>query len=240
MTNYLNIQPQNIRKVSKFPFDISSSLQFGNHIFPYADILSMHLVLAEGRLPIRLAAFQLQGALVKIYLQDAHKTLVGICNILPQRRLHEIKKDNLTVGQLQTTEILYSFLHSILQTFGGYYTPGRNALILDSECISCCRPTVCTSVEIQNLRQVFTGPLTLRFQNNITSVAVQKADTQEFTFSAYADPISLIQTVQAPVQTVNGVNLAGKHLILRPALYSNLRVDSSLQNQIKLIGVLDA
>lgn len=240
MTTYLNIQPENIRKVSKFPFDVQSGLQFGNHIFPYAEILSVGLTLAKGTLPITLQVFELQGEAVKIYLQDARKTTVGECIILPQVQIHPIKTGTLTIGQLQATPLLYSFLKGVLQSFGGLYIAQQNALILSSECISCCRRLDCTSLKVQNLNQTFTGTVVLRFQNNMTSTLVQNIGGQNFTFSVCPDPIKTLQSLRTSVQTVNDVDITNKHLIIRPALYSNLRIDSTGQNQLKLLGVLDA
>lgn len=239
MTTYLNIQPENVRRVSKFPFDVQSSLQFGNHIFPYAEILSLELTLVRGALPISMEVFELQGDTVKIHLQDARKTQVGECLILPETQVHPIKDGVLTVGQIQATPVLYSFLKGVLQPFGGVYTAGQNALILASACITCCRCSVCTALKVQNLNQTFTGDVTLRFQNNIISNFVQGATGQCFTFSICPDPLKTLQQLQTPIQTVNDVDLTNKHLIIRPALYSNLRVDSAGQNQIKLLGVLD-
>ena len=229
--NYQNIEIQNKREQSKYPFTGDSTLEIGKYIFPVNWIKSLSVQVSSAVFPLYINTLYVQGDFVVLKVLDKNAQIQ--CYLKIGATQSKIETENgIICGQLYIDTQLYSWLYNLIKsTVSGYIDLNSNALIFDGSVITCVHFKGYTGLSINN--KYIGSDVLLNFERNIQV----EIDGASVVLNVYGDYDYSFQKI-SKLQSVNNIDLKNKSLIIQHRALSNLRIATET-NKISLIGVTD-
>lgn len=231
MAFYQNIEIQNWRQQSKYPFDMSSTLMLDQHIFPVNWIRSLNLQIYKAIFPLHISKLVLVNNCVQLHVVDRQSQLQCII-YLEERTSKILDAYSCIAGQIKVAPQLFPWLRQLVSgTVYGTMQLLDTALIICSQAITCMAFEGYAGISVNN---TYMGQdATLNFQRNVT---LSKTSTG-LRIDAFGDYQATYQKT-IKLQRVNGIQLKGKQLLIKHRSLSDLRVVTS-GDKLTLTGVTD-
>lgn len=231
MAFYQNIEIQNWRQQSKYPFDMSSTLKLDQHIFPVNWIQSLNLQVYKAVFPLHISRIVSADNTVQLQVVDRQSELQCVIQ-LKEDENKILDAYSCIAGQMRTSPQLFPWLKQLVGgTVYGTMQLLDTALIIDSQAITCTAFKGYTGISVNN---TYVGQSAiLNFQRNVT-LSKQASGIRMDAFGNY--PATYQKQIK--LQKVNGVQLKGKQLLIKHRSLADLRVVTDSEN-ITLTGVTD-
>ena len=240
---------------SLYPFDNASSLLISNHIFPHDLIDDIFVMIRNESVPLcisRITAGPVKGpdwsdsrvfegkdlGVLTLFLADGTGTEIASLQLKRDVSVitAPIKTLNGTLcGGIKADKALYSWLYSLVKnTLYGELQVSPDALILHPNTLACVSYKGYEGLSLNG--QYLGSHIHLAVQHNLKA-QLDASDSGQIQFDAFGDYDETFEKTEK-LQTVNGVDLKGKSLIIKSNTLGDLRVVTE-DNKIALLGVTD-
>lgn len=249
-TVYTNVQIQDIRRQTNYPFAIESTCDFKGSTLYTGSILSLVIQVQRAIFPLRITKAIKQQTCIKLHITDISQQLIAVIELRKYKILHPVKNIyNQLIGNLVTTED-----STLYNTFGTYFqnskeiTIDKQSFIISPNCIKCVNFDTVRYIKCE--QHTIGGPVAIYFDNNcflqaqkqgITiNVAGDIDKTYIFTPKLKTIRIKQINEEQTIVKQyiLNANATSSRNIVIKHQMLSNLRVVTK-ESQILLLGVTD-
>lgn len=229
MTVFINSDPQQTRKFTRYPFDQSASLSLGKYTIDPSQIISLSITVRQAVFPLYIGKIQVVRNSVRLHILSFSTQSVGVAYLDATGQAAIKSQQGDIIGSILYNPVFYHFLQGIISTDFSYSVQIENSVMpLSPECITCLYTVGCRSIKINDIQT----------QKNTQIVFQRNAVLKSQTLNVYGDQQQpLVQKYS--LKKVNGVDLTDKILIIKPRTLSDLRVLTS-SNNIVFAGVRDA
>lgn len=240
--NILNADTQQVRTFSKYPFDQASTMQIYNYTVKSTWIPSIGICVQQAKFPLYISGFTHNSATTcKLHVSDNTATEIAYAVLYRQRSTDQTagiqSADKFVAslvdvyghvcGQLMYDVQFSGFILNVLTTEHlGQIALSANNLILSPQCITCTHTVGCKQV-VFNGKYKYKGSTTLIFQRNVTltdSGIISTPAINVYGDKDTTDVSDIAYQVPKYLKYVNGKDLSGSHVLIKPSALSDLRV----------------
>lgn len=238
MASYYNVQTNNRREQSKYPFDASASLLLGKYTFPSHMIKSLGVQVKQGRFPLYLGSISAIQDRVVFQIKDITANTLGSIQLLSSNTGRVIDTLGCACGGIAFQPDLYKWcLQLISTTRYKHMSLLSSQLPLASQVITCLYYTGYRGLSFSG--RYLGSDVTLNFQRNaIPAIDNSTKKLRVDVWGDYSLPATSVSDSTVYLTQVNGIDMTGGNLIIKHKTLSDVRAVTK-QNKLLITGVKD-
>ena len=217
---------------TKYPFAWTSTLAAAGTVMPVGAFKCVLLHMAPDKTPpAHISKASIEGTAIVLTFSDFNAVKIGTLRMEKDSAFGFVRdSDGVIAGHCVWLSSAYVYFTAVVQLAGGTIVMGSG----DFQLLPECHKAILTG----NGKVVYMGdtPITSSVTLDTDSHSAIREEDGAFVVHLFGDPPDI--SVSSGIQTINGIAVGGRHLLLSSAPLSDVRITVE-SGQVQIKGVLD-